>query len=109
MAHIADNVAMGPVRVTLLRRQGRKLKMAQVQAEQQYCGSINSHWLRTTSIVTMRTGLADDAQKRLPPDLYNPVFSSVGNHRLRLYGIESIDGAAYAQEWMIDFLQSASI
>lgn len=104
MAYAEDKKPTGPVRVTLLRRHGRTLKQAEADAAQQYFGSINSHYVRTTHIVTMRTGLGSDSEALLPPDLYNPVFSGVRNHLLRIYGFESIEGAAYAQEWKIDFL-----
>ena len=80
------------------------MESSDAQSKHHYCGSIKSHWIRTTHIVTMRAGLASDDGDTFPPDLYNPVFSTVRDQGLRLHGVELIDGAAVAQEWVIDFL-----
>ncbi len=57
------------VRVTLLRRHGRRLKNNVAEAEQQYVGCIVDHWQQATQVVTMGTGRQADALKKLPPVL----------------------------------------
>ena len=51
----------------------------------------------------MRTGHASAEQKRLPPDLFEPQLAGIGTLRIRLIGLESIEGVAYVQEWMVEF------
>ena len=92
------------VKVTLLRRHGKRLKESVAENEQQYLGTIGSSYMHLTHRVTMSTGQQNDDKLRLPPDLLQPVFSSIRPSRVRLMGYEERGEAVYAQEWVIDFL-----
>ena len=92
------------VKVTLMRRYGKRVKESIAENEQQYLGTIGSSYLHLTHRVTMRTGQPSDDKLRLPPDLLQPVFASIRPSRVRLMGYEERGEAVYAQEWVIDFL-----
>ena len=92
------------VKVTLLRRHGKRLKESIAENEQQYVGTIGSSYMHLTHRVTMSTGQQSDDKLRLPPDLLQPVFASIRPSRVRLMGYEERGDAVYAQEWVIDFL-----
>lgn len=93
----------GGCRVTLLRRRGRRLKTGDAEREQQYRGDVRSHWLKTTHIVTMSTGLPSDSKRRLPPDLHSPTLESIGFGRVRLMGYEAWPEGSTVQEWIVEF------
>ena len=92
------------VKVTLLRRRGKRVKRSIADNEQQYTGSITSFWLKLADKVSMRTGLPTDAKLRLPPDLLQPTLESIRPHGVTLMGYEDVGDAVYAQEWQIEFL-----
>lgn len=92
------------VKVTLMRRYGKRVKQSIAENEQQYLGTIGSSYMRLTHRVTMSTGQQSDDKLRLPPDLLQPIFSSIRPTRVRLMGYEEKGDAVYAQEWVIDFL-----
>ena len=92
------------VRVTLLRRNGKRLKNGDAQREQQYRGSISDHWRNTCQVLTMRTGLPTDAKIRLPPDLFKPIIAQVGGRCIRILGYENRQDGTFAQEWMVEYL-----
>ena len=91
------------ITVTLLRRLGKKLKVSEAETTQRFTGSLNTQWQGITHVMTMRTGHPTDATEKFPPDLFHPVIAQMGDRRWRIQGIESIDGAGYVQEWMIDY------
>ena len=92
------------VKVTLMRRHGKRVKQSIAENEQQYLGTIGSSYLHLTHRVTMSTGQKSDDKLRLPPDLLQPIFSSIRPSRVRLMGYEERGDAVFAQEWVIDFL-----
>ena len=92
------------VKVTLLRRRGKRIKLATAESEQQYLGEVRSHWFKLRHIATMRTGQPADEHTRLPPDLYEPTFESIIGRQVRILGFESAPDATYAQEWKIEFI-----
>jgi hypothetical protein len=93
------------VKVVLLRRRGRRLKFRDAENSQAFEGRIVSSVIHTTTeiieVVSMRTGTPADDHKKLPPDLYNAVFTGVGQDVFCLRGYEVVNECAYAQEWRI--------
>ena len=90
------------VRVIVLRQHGRRTARADVnegvpgdlRMYSQVLGSEMHHVARLCS----RTDRSSQDRELLPP-LYAPMLVAVGQGSILLRGFQSIDGAAYVQEW----------
>jgi hypothetical protein len=90
------------VRVFALRLRGRR--SPKTEDPEGVAGYLQMHsMLRGTELHTVarlcsRTGRSIHDEELLPP-LYSPELVALGNGALLLRGFQSIDGAAYVQEW----------
>jgi hypothetical protein len=93
------------VRVFALRQRGRRTGGYGSLAPQGIAGSIGMytqlHGDRSIAAATLK-GSAPKEPDLLPP-LYEPVLVALTNQGLLLRGYESVEGAAYVQEWRCEF------
>jgi hypothetical protein len=90
------------VRVFTLRRRGRRSPGS--EDPEGIAGDLQMHsMLRGTEMHTVARLCAPAGrsvhQEELLPPLYSPELVALGNGALLLRGFQSIDGAAYVQEW----------
>jgi hypothetical protein len=90
------------VRVFTLRQRGRR--SPRTEDPEGVVGTLQMHsMLRGTELHTVarlcsRVGRSVHDEELLPP-LYSPELVALGNGALLLRGFQSVDGAAYVQEW----------
>jgi hypothetical protein len=90
------------VRVYPLRQHGRRGNRADNQPGM--CGDLRMYSIVRGSelhVVARLCYLSDRSSndRELAPPLYSPELVAIGENTLLLRGFQSIDGAAYVQEW----------
>lgn len=93
------------IRVTALRRQGRRLGHYGTAAPKAVQGTIGLHTQMNGQHSYTAATLKGSAPKDpdLLPPLYEPVLVTLTNGALLLRGFESVDGASFVQEWHCEF------
>jgi hypothetical protein len=90
------------VRVFALRQRGRRSPKTEdpegVVGDLQMHSMLRGTELHTVARLCARTKRAIHDEELLPP-LYSPELVALGNGALLLRGFQSVDGAAYVQEW----------
>lgn len=90
------------VRVFPLRRHGRRTARADeepgVPGDLRMFSMVHGSEMHMVARLCTRTERSSTDRELLPP-LYRPELVAVGDHALLLRGFQSVDGAAYVQEW----------
>lgn len=91
--------------VILLRRKGRRVKSDADLESLTFEGNVHSAGIVIQDVrhhyVSMRAGLPADATRPLPPDLYEPTLTGIGQDAVILRGFERVGDVGYVQEWRI--------
>lgn len=91
--------------VILLRRKGRRLKSEADLESLTYEGNVHSAGILIEDVryhyVSMRAGMPADDTRPLPPDLYEPKLTAIGQDAVFLRGFERVGEVGYVQEWCI--------
>jgi hypothetical protein len=92
-------------RVTVLRKQGRRVGQYGTLAARAIAGTLGMHSQvggeQSYTAVTLK-GSAPKDPDLLPP-LYEPVLVTITNGSILLRGYESFEGASFVQEWHCEF------
>ena len=90
------------VRVFPLRRNGRRTARADeepgVAGDLRMFSMVHGTEMHMVARLCTRTERSSTDRELLPP-LYRPELVAVGENALLLRGFQSVDGAAYVQEW----------
>jgi hypothetical protein len=90
------------VRVFPLRRNGRRTERAEladgVPGDLRMYSLVHGSEMHRVARLCTRTGRSSTDRELLPP-LFSPQLVAVGDRALLLRGFQSVDGAAYVQEW----------
>ena len=90
------------VRVFPLRARGRRLDRPEnldgVPGDLRMYSQVHGSEMHMVARLCTRTDRSSQDRELLPP-LYSPELVAVGESALLLRGFQSIDGAAYVQEW----------
>jgi hypothetical protein len=95
-------------RVYPLRRHGRRLPWREVSNSPSFEGELSTYYLSDPEahyLVAKLAAPGDVLCKPLPPELYEPVLTSIGNGLLILRGFEREGEAATVQEWRCELLR----
>ncbi len=92
-------------RVTVMRKQGRRVGQYGSLAAKAVTGTLGMHSLtggqNSYTAATLK-GSAPKDPDLLPP-LYEPVLVTITSGSVLLRGFESVDGASFVQEWHCEF------
>lgn len=90
------------VRVYTLRQRGRRLERPEnpdgVPGDLRMYSQVLGSEMHMVARLCTRTDRSSTDRELLPP-LYAPELVAVGERALLLRGFQSVDGAAYVQEW----------
>ena len=90
------------VRVFVLRQRGRRShrsdELEGVPGDLRMFSMVHGSEMHTVARLCTRTDRSSTDRELLPP-LYSPSLVAVGERALLLRGFQSIEGAAYVQEW----------
>jgi hypothetical protein len=90
------------VRVFPLRRNGRRTERAEladgVPGDLRMYSLVQGSEMHRVARLCTRTDRSSTDRELLPP-LFSPQLVAVGDRALLLRGFQSVDGAAYVQEW----------
>ena len=90
------------VRVFALRQNGRRSARAEntegVAGELRMYSMVHGSEMHTVARLCYRSDRSSNDRELIPP-LYAPKLVAVGEGSLLLRGFQSVDGAAYVQEW----------
>lgn len=90
------------VRVFPLRKHGRRTERAEipdgVPGDLRMYSLVQGTEMHRVARLCTRTDRSSNDRELLPP-LYAPQLVAVGDRALLLRGFQSVDGAAYVQEW----------
>ena len=86
------------VTVYVLRKRGRR--SSRTDEREAISGELHlSSTGRTTELKLKRRAERSSQDLDLLPPLYEPALAALGNSSMLVRGYESIDGAAFVQEW----------
>jgi hypothetical protein len=92
--------------VYLLRKRGRR--SARTEEREGVSGELHLSSTSTCTEVRLSRAIERSSNRTdLLPPLYEPVLAALGNSSMLLRGYESIDGAAFVQEWHVLFATSS--
>jgi hypothetical protein len=90
------------VRVFPLRKNGRRTERAEladgVPGDLRMFSLVHGNEMHRVARLCTRTDRSSTDRELLPP-LFSPQLVAVGDRALLLRGFQSVDGAAYVQEW----------
>jgi hypothetical protein len=90
------------VRVFALRQKGRRTARSEnaegVPGELRMYSTVHGSEMHMVARLCYRSDRSSNDRELLPP-LFSPKLVAVGDGSLLLRGFQSIDGAAYVQEW----------
>ena len=90
------------VRIFVLRQHGKRTHRAEategVPGDLRMYSQVLGSEMHNVARLCTRTERSSQDRELLPP-LYSPALVAVGEGSLLLRGFQSIDGAAYVQEW----------
>jgi len=92
------------VRVFPLRKHGRRMERADladgVPGDLRMFSLVHGTEMHTVARLCYRSDRSSNDRELLPP-LYAPKLVAVGEASILLRGFQSLDGAAYVQEWRV--------
>jgi hypothetical protein len=90
------------VTVYLMRKRGRR--SARTEEREGISGELALSSTGSCSELRLCRSMERSSNRTdLLPPLYEPVLASLGNSSMLLRGYESVDGAAFVQEWHVLF------